>query len=53
MTVKQGGVECYILPDCVYCAADEQKRNPLDIDDCPIGCEECDCDFPYYEEDWE
>ncbi len=52
MIVRLDGVECYCLPDCAYCAADEQKRNPLDIDDCPIGCEKCE-DCEYYEEDWE
>lgn len=34
-----------------YCKADDEKRNPEDIEKCPIGCEECDGDCFYYAED--
>ena len=52
MIVKQDGVECNVLPDCAYCAIDEKQRNPLAIDECPIGCNECNIDCEYYGEDW-
>lgn len=34
-----------------YCKADDEKRNPNDIEQCPIGCETCDGDCFYYDED--
>ena len=47
-----------LLQDCVevfcpigYCKADDEKRNPNDIEQCPIGCETCDGDCFYYDED--
>lgn len=52
MEMKCDGVSVDILPDCAFCRLDEKKRSPLDMDECPIGCEECDGDCPYYEEDW-
>nr|DAY46214.1 MAG TPA: PulE-GspE/GspE The type II secretory pathway [Caudoviricetes sp.] len=48
--MMQDGVEVYCLPDTAHCKADEQKRNPLDIDECPEGCEECTGDGYYYAE---
>lgn len=41
MELIQDGVDVYCLPDNAYCNADEEKRNPIDIDNCPIGCEVC------------
>ena len=52
MEMKSDGVSVDILPDCAFCRLDEKKRSPLDMEECPIGCEECDGDCPYYEEDW-
>ncbi len=52
MKMLQDGVDVYCLPDNAYCAADEDKRSPLDIDDCPNGCEVCEGDCYYYHEDW-
>ena len=52
MTVMQDGVEVFVLPDEARCEADNEKRNPLDMDECPWGYEVCeDCD--YYSEEWE
>lgn len=51
MTVILDGIECYILPDCACCEADEEKRNPLDIDECPCGYEVYD-DCYYYTEEY-
>ena len=46
MEMYQDGVSVYVLPDGAICKADECKRNPIDIDDCPLGYEICtgDCD---------
>lgn len=51
MIMLQDGVGVYCLPDNAYCAADKKKRSPLDIDDCPNGCETCNGDCYYYHED--
>lgn len=51
MKMLQDGVDVYCLPDNAYCSADDKKRSPLDIDDCPIGCGTCDGDCYYYHED--
>ena len=40
----QNCVDVYCLPDNGYCAADDEKRSPIDIDDCPNGCEVCEGD---------
>lgn len=51
MEFVQSGVEVYCLPDNAYCNADGEKRSPLDIDNCLIGCEVCDGDCYHYRED--
>lgn len=35
------GVDAYVFPDSVYCNADDEKRSPFDIVDCPVGSEVC------------
>lgn len=40
----------YVLPENAICKADEYKRNPLDIDNCPLGHEICTGDCYQYEE---
>lgn len=52
MEMVQDGVEVYCLPDNAYCNADEEKRSPLDIDDCPLGCEVCSGYCYHYREDY-
>lgn len=51
MEFIQDGVEVYCLPDEAYCAADEERRSPIDIDKCPVGCSTFDEDCYYYRED--
>ena len=51
MRVVQDGVDVYILPDNAYCAADEEKRSPLELDGCPCKEEVCSGDCLYYRED--
>lgn len=51
MKVMQDGVECYVLPDGACCEVDEEKRSPLDIDECHCGHEVCDGDCIYYTEE--
>ena len=51
MEMMQDGVEVYCLPDNAYCKADEEHKSPLDINECPIGNEECSGDCYYYRED--
>ena len=49
MEVYQDGVK---VIGCVgYCKADEEKRNPEDIEACPVGYAYCSGDCIYYEED--
>ena len=49
MNMIQDGVQVFY--SSVYCKADDEKRNPENIEECPIGCEECDGDCFYYAED--
>lgn len=49
MILLQDGVE--VLCPIGYCKADDEKRNPNDIEQCPIGCETCAGDCFYYDED--
>jgi hypothetical protein len=49
MDCYSNGIQCFCLPDtacCIMC-----NQNPLDIDECPIGNEQCDGDCIYYTED--
>lgn len=48
MKMMQDGVDVYCLPDGAYCNKDDDKRSPLDIDECPIGHAECDGNCYYY-----
>ncbi len=41
MKLLSEGVDVYALPDNAYCEADDDKRSPFDIVECPIGCEVC------------
>lgn len=50
MEIYQDGVAVYVLPDGAICKADEYKRSPLDIDNCPLGNEICTGDCDQYEE---
>ena len=50
MEMYQNGVPVYVLPECAICKADEHKRNPLDIDVCPLGYEICTGDCDRYDE---
>ena len=48
MRVVQDGVDVYC---CIgYCKADEEKRNPVAIEDCPYGHEVCTGDCYFYDE---
>lgn len=51
MRMFQDTVEVQILPDNAKCIADNKKRSPLDISDCPISNGFCDGDCPYYAEE--
>lgn len=50
MTMMQDGVEVYCLPDGASCEADERKRSPLDVEECPLGNDECTGFCTYYVE---
>lgn len=52
MNIYQDGVKVYCLPDCAVCTADKDKRNPMDIYDCPEGNEFCTGDCLFYTEEW-
>lgn len=47
----QDGVQVFCLPDNAQCKADEEKRSPLDLEECPLGEETCTGDCFYYAED--
>ncbi|MGN0512721.1 MAG: hypothetical protein ACI4GD_00485 [Lachnospiraceae bacterium] len=49
--MKQDGVRVDCLPEESCCMADEEKRSPLDLDECPEGYEECTGDCIHYTED--
>ena len=51
MVLIQDGVQVFC--SIGYCGADNEKRNPNDIEVCPLGCETCDGDCFYYNEDWD
>ena len=46
----QDGVDVYCLPDTARCEADEEKKSPLELEECPIGCDMCTGDCEYYAE---
>lgn len=50
MVMMQDSVKVGCLPDGACCEADEEKRSPLDIDDCPKEHEVCDGNCMYYGE---
>lgn len=50
MDIKHDGVEILCLPDGARCCADEEGKNPLNIDICPMGYEDCGGDCNYYTE---
>ena len=41
MKVVLDNTEVKTLPDYAKCVADEELRNPLDIEKCPIGKDVC------------
>lgn len=51
MEMKQDGITVFCLPDGAYCDADDKMRNPMNLEECPIGYEECDGDCYFYRED--
>lgn len=53
MEMYHCGERIYVLPENAVCKADEHKRNPLDIDDCPLGHEICTGYCDQYEEEME
>jgi hypothetical protein len=50
MDMYQDGVEIYCLPDDANCKADEEKRSPMDIEECPMGYIKCTGGCFYYTE---
>ena len=51
VNMYQDGVEVFCLPDGAQCKADEEKRSPLELIECPLGYETCDGDCFYYDEE--
>lgn len=47
----QDGVKVNYLPDDNFCLADEFRRSPLDMEECPRGELHCTGDCFYYSED--
>lgn len=51
MKMINDGVEVYCLPDGACCTADDERRCPLDVDECPLCYEECSGDCVCYTEE--
>ena len=51
LSMYQNGVRVGILPDGAQCLADNEKRSPLQLGECPNGMETCDGDCLYYQEE--
>lgn len=51
MRMSQDFVEIMVLPDGAKCLADEEYRDPFDIEECPLGYEVCFGDCSYYNEE--
>lgn len=49
MDMVRDGVQ--VLCPIGFCKADKNKRNPEDIEECPIGCNVCSGDCFYYSEE--
>lgn len=49
--MKYEDVDVYCLPDGAVCKMDKKRRSPLEIEECPIGCDECDGSCFYYTEE--
>jgi len=49
MEVYQDGVPVYCLPEEARCELDPEGRNPLELDECPLGEKFC-TDCLYYSE---
>ena len=49
--MSRDGVEILCLPDEAKCSIDEKKRNPIEIEECPLGYKECSGDCEYYIEE--
>lgn len=52
MRMFQDFVEIMVLPDGAKCLADEECRDPLDIEECPLGYEVCSGNYSYYNEEY-
>lgn len=53
MEIYHDGVPVYELPEYAVCKADEKKRNPLYMDVCPMGYEDCVDGCENYREEWQ
>jgi len=51
MRMSQDFVEIMVLPGGAKCLADEEYRDPFDIEECPLGYEVCFGDCSYYNEE--
>ena len=50
MEVYQDGVPVYCLPEGARCELDPEGRSPLDLEECPLGEEDCSGDCLHYAE---
>ncbi len=50
MEMYRDGVEVLVFPETAKCLADDEFRNPQDIERCHLGNYECDGDCDYYTE---
>ena len=50
MEIYRDGIEILIVPESAKCIADEEQRNPQDIEICPLGCSNCSGDCECYTE---
>lgn len=50
MEIYTDGVRVFCLPDGAECLADDDGRNPIDMDECPCGYDTCSGDCAWYAE---
>ena len=51
MDMKHDGASIFCLPEKAVCLANDEKRSPLDIPECPLGNEVCNGECYYYSEE--
>lgn len=49
MEIYRDGVECFVILG--FCEADDKRKSIFELEQCPLGKDECSGDCEYYSED--